>query len=137
MMLLYTTIGTNDIARATRFYDAVMAAMDQPRLPDWDGDWAGWGQDYDAGFCFCLCRPFDGTLASTGNGTMFAFRADSAARVRAFHAAALFAGGSDAGAPGIRPQYGKGFYAAYVRDPDGNKLACVFHRYDPAQDQPA
>jgi catechol 2,3-dioxygenase-like lactoylglutathione lyase family enzyme len=134
-MLLYTTIGTNDLPRATQFYDKLMAAMDQPRLPDWDGNWAGWGQVYDHGFCFCLCRPFDGLVANAGNGTMFAFRADSAARVRAFHNAALSAGGTDAGEPGPRPQYGDGFYAAYVRDPDGNKLAAVFHRYDPAADR--
>jgi len=134
-MLLYATLGTADLPRAIRFYDAVMAVMDQPRLPQWDGDWAGWGQDYDHGFCLCLCRPFDGGPARPGNGAMLALRADSAARVRAFHAAALAHGGQDEGEPGPRPHYGAGFYAAYVRDPDGNKLACVFHQYSPDTDR--
>ena len=63
------------------------------------------------------------------NGTMIAFRAGSDAEVRAFHAAALEYGGTDEGAPGTRTYYQPSFYVAYVRDPDGNKLACVFHRY--------
>lgn len=134
MMLLYATLGTADLARAVRFYEAVMAVMGQPRLPDWDDGWAGWGQDYDQGFSLCLCPPFDGAAATAGNGSMLAFRADSAAQVRAFHAAGLANGGRDEGAPGVRQQYGPGFYAAYLRDPDGNKLACVFHRYGAASD---
>lgn len=133
-MLLYATLGTADLTRAVRFYDAIMTVMGQPRLPDWAGGWAGWGQDYDHGFGLWLCPPFDGGPASAGNGTMLAFRADSAAQVRAFHVAGMANGGSDEGAPGVRPQYEPGFYAAYLRDPDGHKLACVFHRYDAAAD---
>lgn len=135
-MLLYTTVGINDWDRAIRFYDAIFAVLGQPRLPDWAEGWAAWGQDYDAGFSFCLCHPFDGQPATGGNGTMLAFRVRGAAQVRAFHAAGLAAGGSDAGAPGTRPDYGPAFYVAYLRDPDGNKLAAVFHRHDPAGDQP-
>lgn len=129
-MLLYTTIGTSDFPRAAAFYDAVFAVLNQPRLPDWADGWAGWGQEYDRGFCFCLCTPFDGQPATHGNGTMFAFAAESAAQVRAFHAAGLAHGGSDEGAPGTRADYGPAFYVAYLRDPDGNKLACVWHRYE-------
>ncbi|MFM7443157.1 MAG: hypothetical protein ACKO2N_04480 [Tabrizicola sp.] len=55
--------------------------------------------------------------------------------VRAFHRAALAHGGTDEGAPGLRP-YSPAFYAAYVRDPDGHKAAFVFHRYDAAGDRP-
>lgn len=65
---------------------------------------------------------------------MLAFRATDAAQVRAFHRAGLAAGGTDEGGPGVRDAYGPEFYVAYLRDPDGNKLACVFHRYDPADD---
>ena len=133
-MLLYSTLGTNDLARAVRFYDAVFAALGHARMPDWADGWAGWGRDYDEGLSFCLCAPFDGQPATPGNGTMLAFRADSAAQVRAFHAAGLAHGGSDEGAPGTRPDYGPSFYVAYLRDPDGNKLAAVFHRYDPGAD---
>jgi len=133
-MLLYTTLGTNDLPRAVVFYDAVFAVLGHARLPDWADGWAAWGQDYDKGFSFCLCAPFDAAPATAGNGTMLAFRAESAAQVRAFHAAGLAHGGQDAGAPGTRPDYGAAFYVAYLRDPDGNKLAAVFHRHDAALD---
>lgn len=133
-MLLYATLGTQDLPRAIRFYDAVMAVMAQPRLPDWEAGWAGWGQDYDHGFCLCLCAPFDGGAATPGNGVMLALRAQTTEQVRAFHAAALAQGGTDEGAPGLRPQYGPTFFAAYVRDLDGNKLACVCHNAEPVRD---
>lgn len=126
-MLLYATLGTDDLPRALAFWGPVMAALGQPRLPDWEAGWAGWGRDYAAGFSLCLCPPFDGCPASAGNGTMLAFRCATAALVDAAHAAGLAAGGTDEGAPGLRPQYGPGFYAAYLRDPDGHKLALVCH----------
>ena len=128
-MLLYATLGTNDLGRALAFYTPVMAALGQPRLSDWDDGWAGFGADYDHGFSLCLCPPFAGGAATPGNGVMLAFRCESAAQVNAAHAAGMAAGGSDEGAPGPRPQYGPGFYAGYLRDPDGNKLAFVFHRW--------
>ncbi|MCB1388134.1 MAG: VOC family protein [Rhodobacteraceae bacterium] len=132
-MLLYATVGTDDIGRATRFYDATMAVLGQPRQHlDTEG-WAAYGGDYDTGFGLWLCPPFDGRPASGGNGTMLAFRADSAAQVRDWHAAGMASGGRDEGAPGTRDYYEPGFYVAYLRDPDGNKLACVFHRYDPSE----
>jgi hypothetical protein len=61
---------------------------------------------------------------------MFAFKAESAEQVRAFHAAGLLNGGADEGAPGTRSYYEPEFYVAYLRDPDGNKLAAVFHHYE-------
>lgn len=132
-MLLYATLGTRDLPRAIAFYDAVMATLGQPRLPGWAEGWAGWGQDYDHGFGLWLCPPFDGGAATAGNGTMLAFAASSAAQVQAFHSAGLAHGGQDEGAPGIRPHYGPTFYAAYLRDPDGHKLACVDHRHTPEE----
>lgn len=130
-MLLYTTLGTNDLPRATRFYDAIMGVLGQPRLDTGSEDWVAWGRDYDNGLGLWLTAPFDGGPATPGNGAMQAFKADSAAQVRDWYAAGLSAGGQDEGAPGTRPDYGPQFYVAYLRDPDGNKLACVFHRYDP------
>jgi catechol 2,3-dioxygenase-like lactoylglutathione lyase family enzyme len=62
---------------------------------------------------------------------MIAFRAADETQVHAFHAAALLHGGSDEGPPGTRPYYEPNFYVAYVRDPDGNKLACVYHKHKP------
>jgi catechol 2,3-dioxygenase-like lactoylglutathione lyase family enzyme len=135
-MLLYTTIGTNDIARATAFWDPVMESLGQARLQGIDQGWAGWGQDYDGGFGFYLCPPYDGEPARAGNGLMLAFPARDAAHVRALHALALAHGGTDEGAPGTRPYYEPGFYVAYVRDPDGHKVAFVFHRYRADDDTP-
>lgn len=131
-VLLYTTLGVSDLSRAVRFYDAVFEALGQTRLSDWTDAWAGWGKDYDDGYGFWICRPFDGKPPTPGNGAMLAFKAETAAQVHAFHAAGLANGGVDEGAPGTRSDYEPEFYVAYLRDPDGNKLAAVFHRYDPA-----
>lgn len=136
-MLLYATLGTDDLPRAIAFYDAVMATLGHARLPGWSEGWAGWGQDYDTGFGLWVCPPFDGQPATAGNGTMLAFRAESAAQVRAFYAAGLAHGGTDEGGPGLRPHYGPNFYVAYLRDPAGNKLAAVFHRYVAEEDPEA
>ncbi len=128
--ILYVTLGFSDLTRTARFYDAVLPPLDMPRLAEVDDGWLGYGPDYDHGVGLYLCPPFDGRGPTPGNGTMVAFRAPSAAHVRAFHAAALAHGGTDEGPPVARPQYEAGFYAAYVRDPDGNKLACVWHKWN-------
>lgn len=132
-MTLYTTVGTSDLERSIRFYDSIFAALGVPRSESWADGWAGWGPPYDSGVSFWVCRPFDGRAPTAGNGSMISLRAKSAAEVRAFYQAALSNGGSDEGAPGTRTYYEPAFYVCYVRDPDGNKLACVYHRYDPAQ----
>ena len=131
-MLTYVYVGTNDLARAIRFYEAALAPLGLPRCvtgdPEWDRISAGWGIYEDGGareLAFWVGTPFDGRAASIGNGSMVAFRAGSWQEVDDFHAAALAHGGSCEGAPGLRPHYGPDFYAAYVRDPDGNKLAVV------------
>ncbi|MGE0022696.1 MAG: VOC family protein [Hyphomicrobium sp.] len=130
-MILYTTVGTSDLPRSITFYDAVFKALGVPRAEGWTESWAGWGPSYDDGVSFWICAPFDGRAPSPGNGPMIALRAGTATVVQAFHAAALANGGTDEGAPGIRPYYEPSFYVAYVRDPDGNKLACVFHKHVP------
>jgi catechol 2,3-dioxygenase-like lactoylglutathione lyase family enzyme len=132
LMFGYVCLGTNDLARAARFYDAVLASLGIGRCDtagegDWSG-WLGWGRYADQGrdeLALWLCEPFDGRPASVGNGTMVALRASSWAQVDAFHAAALAHGGTSEGAPGLRRHYNPDFYAAYVRDPDGHKLAAV------------
>lgn len=131
-MTLYTTVGSSDMARSIAFYDSIFGVLGVPRSAGWFEGWAGWGPSYDEGVSFWVCRPFDGGPPNAGNGTMIALRARSAEAVRAFHAAALAHGGSDEGAPGTRPHYEPTFYVCYVRDPDGNKLACVYHTYDSA-----
>lgn len=128
-MILYVTLGVSDFSRAIAFYDPVMASLGQSRSPDATPGWEGYGPDYDGGVSLWLCHPFNGKAPQPGNGPMVSFRAESAEAVDAFHAAAVAHGGTSEGGPGLRPQYTPNFYAAYVRDPDGNKLAAVFHRY--------
>lgn len=132
MMFSYLCLGTNDMARAIRFYDAVMAVLGHHRCDTsgeagWE-DWAGWGVYDQQGAvqdALWVCRPFDGRAAMPGNGVMVALRATSWQQVQDFHATALAHGGTSEGAPGLRTQYNPDFYAAYVRDPDGNKLAVI------------
>lgn len=131
--LMEFILGSDDLARSARFYDPVMAVLGLSRLPDPPTNWAGWGPQGGTGLW--LCTPYDGRPASHGNGTMVSFRASSAAQVRAFHRAALAHGGADEGPPGTRPAYSPDFYVAYVRDPDGHKLACACWTYDPKEDR--
>jgi catechol 2,3-dioxygenase-like lactoylglutathione lyase family enzyme len=120
---LYLTLGTNDLPRATRFYDAALAPLGFVRRAA-DEREVGYGHPQDHRSRLWITLPFDGLPATVGNGSMPALVAPDRAAVDAFHRAACQAGGSDEGAPGLRP-HGPGFYAAYVRDPDGNKLSAV------------
>jgi catechol 2,3-dioxygenase-like lactoylglutathione lyase family enzyme len=124
-MFSYVCLGTNDLARGRKFYDAVLAPLGHARVSEIDDATSStWGLD-DPGPHLWLTVPFDGNPASVGNGVMVSFLAPSRAAVDAFHAAALAHGGTDEGAPGLRPHYGPHFYAGYVRDPDGNKINAV------------
>lgn len=125
-MIAYVTVGADDIARAKQFYSAFLPALgyrleegpeglsyalpvqpgQSPVLPD-----------------FYVKPTFDGRPASAGNGAMVAFEARNQKQVRDLYAAAILAGGSDEGQPGFRASYGPQFYVAYLRDPQGNKIA--------------
>lgn len=104
-MLLYLTLGTDDLDRAVAFWGPILHDLGHARLAHVDAGWAGWGHDYDDGFGFYLCPPFDGRTASAGNGETYAFAARNAAHVRALHALALQNGGTDDGGPGTRTRY--------------------------------
>ncbi|MBC7166953.1 VOC family protein [Phenylobacterium sp.] len=121
----YVTLGAEDHGAAQAFYDAVLATLGLKRQHEFEG-WTGYGREGDgSGQSVWICKPFDGQPARAGNGVMLGFYAQTPDVVDAFYAAAMANGGTDEGAPGMRPHYGDGWYAAYVRDPQGNKLACV------------
>ena len=117
-MLGYVTLGTNDLPRAAKFYDAVAAEMGVGRMMEFD-QFIAWGEAGGAPG-IAATKPFDGNAATAGNGTMAALMVDSTDKVQAVYDAALANGGTDEGAPG--PRGDDGFYAGYFRDPDGNKL---------------
>ena len=116
-MIGYVTLGTSDLARAAKFYDAIGAEMDTPRMMDFDG-FIAWGKPGGAAG-IGLTKPHDGNPASVGNGVMVALEASSKDQVNRLYDIAMANGGTDEGPPGPR---GEGFYAGYFRDPDGNKL---------------
>jgi len=117
-MIGYVTLGTSDLPRAAKFYDAIAAEMGVGRMMEFDG-FIAWGAP-NGGAGIGLTKPFDGNPASVGNGVMVAFEAKDKDQVQRLYDIALANGGSDEGAPG--PRGDGGFYAGYFRDPDGNKL---------------
>ena len=116
-MIGYVTLGTNDLKRAAKFYDAIAADLGTGRMMEFD-TFIAWGKP-GGGAGVGLTKPFDGNAATVGNGVMVAFEARDEAQVERIYDLALANGGSDEGAPGPRSE---SFYAAYFRDPDGNKL---------------
>ena len=119
-ILSHLSVGVTDIPRARKFYDSVLATLQIRMMVEFEG--AGYGREFPE---FWIGHPHDGKPMSPGNGTHFCFTAASKEEVDAFHAKALELGGSDEGKPGLRPEYMPNYYAAFVRDPDGNKIEAV------------
>lgn len=119
-MIGYVTLGTNDIQRAAGFYDSLLGLIGAGRFMEAD-NFIAWAVAPDKP-SLDVIKPYDGKPATVGNGTMISLVVDSAEKVQAVHARALELGGKDEGAPG--PRGTGGFYAAYFRDLDGNKLNC-------------
>jgi len=116
-MQVYASVGSNDLDKATSFYEALLGSIGWDKLfPNPTGG-QFFGSVKDG--MFAVVRPFDGKPATVGNGTMIGFAFDSRREVDAFYERALNLGGTDEGAPGDR---GGGSYFAYFRDLDGNKL---------------
>jgi predicted lactoylglutathione lyase len=116
-MIGYVTLGTNDLQRAAKFYDAIAAELETPRMMEFD-TFIAWGKP-GGGAGIGLTKPYDGNAATVGNGVMVALEAKDEAQVQRLYDIALANGGNCEGPPGPR---GEGFYAGYFRDPDGNKL---------------
>ena len=121
-MLAYTTLGTNDLARAAAFYDVLLAELGAKRFMDEPDYFIAWGNSKE-GAGLAITNPFDKNPATVGNGVMVALNARSREQVDRVYAKAIELGGTDEGAPGQRSP---GFYAAYFRDLDGNKLNCCY-----------
>jgi catechol 2,3-dioxygenase-like lactoylglutathione lyase family enzyme len=129
-MIHHTGIGVADVAASAAFYDAVLGALGMRRvmqLPEGSGeDAVGYGFDYP---CFWIDR-----FHPPGTRNHTAFAARSRAEVDAFHAAGVKAGGADNGPPGLRDTelgYPRGYYAAFVLDPDGNNMEALFMEPQP------
>jgi catechol 2,3-dioxygenase-like lactoylglutathione lyase family enzyme len=117
-MIGYVTLGTNDLDRAARFYDALLGEIGAKRMMQTDR-FVVWFVAPDKP-ALGVFKPFDGNPATVGNGVMVALVVDSPAKVDALYKKALELGATDEGAAG--PRGIPGFYAGYFRDPDGNKL---------------
>lgn len=120
-ILSHVSLGTNDYPRAKAFYDAVLGTLQIGCVMEFPG-YAGYGRKFPE---FWIQLPHDQRQASVGNGVHVAFLAQSVEEVQAFHARALALGGQDEGAPGFRKEYSDNYYAAFVRDPDGNKIEAM------------
>ena len=116
-MIGYVTLGTNDLPRAAAFYDALLAEIGGKRMMESE-TFIAWN-DAKNGPGIGITYPFNKQAATVGNGVMVALEVTSSADVDRVYAKALALGGTDEGAPGLRME---GFYAAYFRDLDGNKL---------------
>jgi catechol 2,3-dioxygenase-like lactoylglutathione lyase family enzyme len=121
-MLGHISFGVENLALSAAFYDEVLAPLGYVRV--WTKPHAaGFGEKGGSDTLALFSQP--GQAAAPGPGFHLAFAAPSRDAVAAFHAAALRAGGTDCGKPGLRPQYGATYYAAFVFDPDGHKLEAV------------
>jgi catechol 2,3-dioxygenase-like lactoylglutathione lyase family enzyme len=127
-MLDHVSVGVTDLERSRRFYDAALRPIGLVRLLDFEGR----GSDYgfgagQLGVEFTITRE---TPVAPLAGMHVCFRAATRDAVHAFHAAALAAGGRDDGAPGLRPQYHRDYFGAFVLDPDGHRVEAVCHLPD-------
>ena len=116
-MIGYVTLGTNDLAKVAKFYDALLATIGARRFMESDR-FIAWAVNPTAP-ALGLTMPFDGKAATVGTGVMVALVVDSHSKVDALYKKAMELGATDEGPPGAR---GEGFYAGYFRDPEGNKL---------------
>lgn len=121
-MLGYVTIGTNNLKLATFFYDELLSVMGVKRVFEFERGVYYGRNVMEVG----LLSPYDGLHATVGNGSMVALQAASREEVDRLHAKALSLGGVSEGDPGFRGDPSMGFYGAYFRDLEGNKL-CVYN----------
>lgn len=120
MILHHVSVGVSDVAAAVAFYDAVLAPLSIQRTHYVENMTAAYGKQFE----FWIGRPCEGK-ASSGNGTHICFSAPDRDAVNTFYRTAIDQGGTCAGQPGLRPEHGDTYYAAFIQDPDGNKIEAV------------
>jgi len=120
-MIDHVSVAVRDLAASTRFYEAVLTTLGFDKLEARPAT-VGFGKAYPE---FWINLRSDAMPAPARGGAHVCFRARTTDMVDAFHAAALAHGGADDGKPGFRPQHGEGYYAAFIRDPDGNRIEAV------------
>ena len=130
-MLDHVSIAVTDLARASAFYDRVLATLGLSRTRDRPTS-AGYGYRAELPPVFWILHAQGADAARPGRGMHVSFKALDRAQVHAFHAECLACGGRDAGAPGPRPQYTAGFYGAFALDLDGTKIEAVLREAMPA-----
>ncbi len=121
-MIDHVSVAVRDLDAAARFYEAPLATLGMSKLREWPDVSIGYGKKYPE---FWINKRADMAPIAADSGAHICLRAPTTAAVNAFHAAALTAGGTSDGAPGLRAHYYKNYYAAFVRDPDGNRLEVV------------
>jgi catechol 2,3-dioxygenase-like lactoylglutathione lyase family enzyme len=120
-MIDHVSIAVRDLERATRFYESVLVPLGYV-LRETRPKTVAFGKRYSE---FWLNLRADMPALPADNGTHVALRAPNVISVDMFHAAALAGGGVSDGAPGLRPEHGEGYYAAFIRDVDGNRIEAV------------
>jgi predicted lactoylglutathione lyase len=128
-MIGYITLGTNNLERAGKFYDTLLAEIGAKRVMT-DVRMLGWGTDPEKTM-FSVITPFDENEATIGNGVMIAFNVETPEAVERVYKKAIELGCADEGHPHDRGS-SMGFYGGYFRDPDGNKLVAYCLGYEPA-----
>ncbi len=121
-MIDHISIAVRDLRSAEPFYTALLAPLGMTKLRDWPNAAIGFGKKYPE-FWINLRKTM--SQVADDSGAHICLRAPDSAAVNAFHAAALAAGGTSDGAPGLRPEYHGAYYAAFIRDPDGNRIEAV------------
>jgi catechol 2,3-dioxygenase-like lactoylglutathione lyase family enzyme len=121
-MIDHVSIAVRDLKAAERFYTALLAPLGMTKLSEWPDAAVGYGKKYPE---FWINRRDAMPRVAEDSGVHIALRVREASAVDAFHAAALAAGGTSNGAPGMRAHYHESYYAAFIRDPDGNRIEAV------------
>jgi catechol 2,3-dioxygenase-like lactoylglutathione lyase family enzyme len=121
-MIDHTSIAVRDLKKGEAFYSALLAPLGMAKLREWPEAAIGFGKKYPE---FWINRRAAMDRVGDDSGVHICLRAPSAEAVDAFYAAALAAGGTSDGAPGVRPEYHQTYYAAFIRDPDGNRIEAV------------